>query len=366
MATISMLPMHNQIQTASLTITPSYTTLMTNAQFGQYTLSLIINSTFSFLITIVLLPGDLARCTSIIGCGMGVDQFYNNTATCPLLDNVNNNYTLQFQYLSGNLSVQTILGGNLTGCTFYMLFGGVGMPNNGTCMMAVDQIQSSTGSIISFINDITGTNSTFTNFNNIVSITGSFQLNSKPVLTTETLDFIPIPINYTNTQITGATITNTYFGTIYEITKPIIFNKILCSVNQGISSTGSSPRVSIYQTSNGNNANNINLANLISTATGSLGITASPTDTNLTLIPTGTNTLVPGVAYFLCSNDTGANFTYYSYTNSSFRILNSNIITGASTTFTTSIPSKLPPATFDPTAQTPTVTNVGTVFRLCK
>ena len=174
MTTITMLPQHLQIQSVALSITPTYTSILTNAQYGQYTLSLVVGSTFSFLITIVLLPGNVARCTSIINCGMAVDQFYNNVAQCPLLDGINNNFTLQFQYLGGNLSVETIVGGTLTGCTFYLLYSGVGAPNSGTSMLSIDSIQSSTGSNVSFSSSL----STIGRFRNIKTITTNTTLNS--------------------------------------------------------------------------------------------------------------------------------------------------------------------------------------------
>lgn len=351
MAITNSIALHTQATTISLNITNTFTTLISNVPRGRYLFTLGVNGSFECSFDL-LLGNGFAQCIAINNCSMKLEPFYNNISDCGLY--INNNYILEFQYANNNLSVQTIQGGTLNNCIFIVSYLGIDTPSIGTSNISADFIQAGTGSLVGFKNNI-----------NMVSITGSFQLNSNPVLTSEYTDFIPIPINNINTQTNSSVITSNYFGAIYKIDKPVLYNKILCSVNQGISSTGASPRVSIYQTPNGNSANNINLANLISTATGNLGITVGSVDTNLTLIPTGTNILVPGVAYFLCSNDNGANFTYYSYTNSSFRILNSNIITGASSTFLTLIPSLLPPVTFDPTSQTPTVTNVATVFRLC-
>lgn len=363
MTTITSIALHRQSTTTSFNITSSPTNIIGGLQRGFY--KLILSQLNTYICTIELfLTINFAKCNKADNCSMAEDIFYNNVSVCGLFSPFNN--VLQFQYSSNILSVQTIDGTTLNNCIFVTDYLGIDTPITGSSNISADFIQAGTGSIIGFKNDITGTNSTFTNSINITSNTGSFQINSIPVLTNEITDFIPVPINYINTQTNSITVNNTYFGSIYRINKPVIYNKILCSVNQsGITNTGSSPRIAIYQTNNGNSATTSNPANLISTATGSLPIVGGNTDTNITFVPTGTNSLVPGVAYFLSANDTGANFTYYSYTNSTFRILNSNLITGAPTNFTTSIPSLNPPLTFDPTSQTPSTSNVITVFRLC-
>lgn len=362
MTTITSIALHRQSTTTALNITSSPTTIIGGLQRGFY--KFILSQLNTYICTIELfLTINFAKCTKASNCLMNEDIFYNNVATCGLYTSTN---TLQFQYSSNQLSVQTIDGTTLNNCTFITDYIGIDTPITGSSNISADFIQAGTGSVIGFKNDITGGNCTFTNFSNITSKTGSFQLNSVPVLTPEITDFVPIPINYTNTQTNSINVNNTYFGSVYNITKPVIYNKILCSVNQSIATnTGSSPRISIYQTTNGNSATTSNPANLISTATGILSSVGGNTDTNLTLVSTGTNLLVPGVAYFLSASDTGTTFTYYSYTNSTFRILNSNLITGAPTSFTTSISSLNPPSTFDPTSQTSSTSNVIPVYRLC-
>jgi hypothetical protein len=62
----------------------------------------------------------------------------------------------------------------LIGCTFYLLYNGVGAPNSGTSMLSIDSIQSSTGSNVSFSSSL----STIGRFRNIKTITTNTTLNS--------------------------------------------------------------------------------------------------------------------------------------------------------------------------------------------
>ena len=174
MTTINTIPLYSQALKISLNITSSFTTLINNIARGNYFISLAISNSFecSFYL---FLSDTYAVCFGANNCAMKLEPFYNNTSDCGLY--INNSYILRFRYQNSNFDVKNVQGGTLSICAFVIEYLGRDMPSNGTSIHAIDQIQASTGSIISFVNDITGGNSTFTNFINITSITGSFQLN---------------------------------------------------------------------------------------------------------------------------------------------------------------------------------------------
>src|SRR5579862_7583810 len=181
MATTSVIPLYGQALKITLNITSSYTTILPNAARGRYYISLAVSNSFSCLIDLNL-QNTIAECISRTNCNILTEPFNNNILQCQLYD-TNSDFILQYQYNNNNLNVKTIQGGTLNNCAFVIQYVGRDMPAIGTSIHAIDQIQASTGSIISFSNDITGGNSTFTNFINITSITGSFQLNSNPIIT---------------------------------------------------------------------------------------------------------------------------------------------------------------------------------------
>ena len=169
------IPLYVQTQAFFVNITSSFTPILSNVTPGKYLMSLSVNSVYSFLVELVLVPGDNAQCTSAANCGMKTDIFYNNISDCQLLDGTNETYILQFQYLNGNLSVQTIQGGTLSNCLFTLLYLGNTTPTSGTSMVAVDTIQASTGTTVNI------TSSLMTNsgrFRNIQTITTNTLLNN--------------------------------------------------------------------------------------------------------------------------------------------------------------------------------------------
>jgi hypothetical protein len=169
------IPLYVQTQAFFVNITPSFTTILSNVTPGKYLMSLSVNSVYSFLVELVLVPGDNAQCTSAANCGMKTDIFYNNVSDCQLLDGTNETFILQFQYLNSNLSVQTIQGGTLSNCLFTLLYLGNTTPTSGTSMVAVDTIQASTGTTVNIVSSL------MTNagrFRNIQTITTNTLLNN--------------------------------------------------------------------------------------------------------------------------------------------------------------------------------------------
>jgi hypothetical protein len=169
------IPLYIQTQAFFLNITPSFSTILSNVTPCKYLMSLSVNSVYSFLVELVLVPGDIAQCTSSSNCGMKVDIFYNNISNCQLLDGTNETFILQFQYLSNNLSVQTVQGGTLSNCLFTLLYLGNTTPTSGTSMVAVDTIQASTGTNVNILSSLT-TNAG--RFRNIQTITTNTTLNN--------------------------------------------------------------------------------------------------------------------------------------------------------------------------------------------
>lgn len=171
MTTISTIPLHIQAETISLSITPSYILLISNVPRGRYILSL--NQSGTYICTIELLMGNgFAQCVAAANCSVKLEPFYNNISVCGLWYPYSN--MLQFQYVDGNFSVQTIDGTTLLNCEFVNTYIGIDTPTSGTSNAAVDYIQSSTGSNIAFLSSI----STQGRFRNIQTVTQNTNLNN--------------------------------------------------------------------------------------------------------------------------------------------------------------------------------------------
>lgn len=167
------LPLHAQIFTTSLNITTLYSTIISSAGRGRYIIALNISGSFIGLFELIISSSGAQCVVSSSGFGMKLEPFYNNVSTCSVYNN-DTTYMLQFQYSSGTLSVQTISGGTLNSCTFVITYIGLDTPANGTSIIALDKIQASTGSNISFNSSI----STKGRFRNIKTLTTNTTLDN--------------------------------------------------------------------------------------------------------------------------------------------------------------------------------------------